>query len=440
MEQRRRRHAPADPLPAAAEAAELRDDGAADSAADAERPADGAAEAAEAAASAADGAVGDAECQRPAEESLALIGQELVPLDGNLDRGEKRAKERHGLTSDVAFQTPAEKKSIGTPSDQLQLQNTPWNGKNEDSENRSGKEGKMDSLPNGPPTSYGPSSSPQMPLFSPQQVAQLSDPRNSTSMLPFGRDQMAAGEQLRVPGFFQALFPGYDQFQGLQEARQREFEWRQSMETMIESLGLELRASRSENQRLREELHEARKDMSRYGTPEDRSTSESPEVLRSMGVKGRLTLEDGAAAQQVLPEHALVPKKKKTKEDGTEFRQVRNKEDGTEFRQVRTKEDGTEFRQASQKEDGTEFRQVRKKEDGQRPSKLLSALAGLRCRRRLRCFRLKESNLNNLRSQKKKALVGRGLHQSHQRGVPKIPHYMFCSRLWTPCNQCRSRC
>ena len=87
MEQRRRRHAPADPLPAAAEAAELRDDGAADSAADAERPADGAAEAAEAAASAADGAVGDAECQRPAEESLALIGQELVPLDGNLDRG-----------------------------------------------------------------------------------------------------------------------------------------------------------------------------------------------------------------------------------------------------------------------------------------------------------------------------------------------------------------
>ena len=156
MEQRRRRHTPADPLPAAAEAAELRDDGAADSAADAERPADGAAEAAEAAASAADGAVGDAECQWPAEESLALIGQELVPLDGNLDRGEKREKEPHGLTSDVAFQTPAEKKSIGTPSDQLQLQNTPWNGKNEDSENRSGKEEKMDSLPNGPPTSYGP--------------------------------------------------------------------------------------------------------------------------------------------------------------------------------------------------------------------------------------------------------------------------------------------
>lgn len=87
MEQRRRRHAPADPLPAAAEAAELPADGAAGSAADAERPADGAADAAEAAASAADGAVGDAECQRPVEESLALVGQELVPLDGNLDRG-----------------------------------------------------------------------------------------------------------------------------------------------------------------------------------------------------------------------------------------------------------------------------------------------------------------------------------------------------------------
>ena len=66
-----------------------------------------------------------------------------------------------GLNSDVAFQTPAEKRSAGTPSDQLQLRNTPWNGKNEDSENRSGKEEKMDSLPNGPPTSYGPSISPQ---------------------------------------------------------------------------------------------------------------------------------------------------------------------------------------------------------------------------------------------------------------------------------------
>ena len=130
-------------------------------------------------------------------------------------------------------------------------------------------------------------------------------------MLPFGRDQMAAGEQLRVPGFFQGLFPGYDQLQGLQEARQREFEWRQSMENMIESLGLELRASRTENQRLRKKLHEARKDMSRYGTPEERSTSESHEVMKSMGVKGRLTLEYGAVAQQVLPEHAPVPKKKR---------------------------------------------------------------------------------------------------------------------------------
>ena len=103
------------------------------------------------------------------QQQEAIVGQELVPFSGKvLETGEDRRKEPdERLLNEGAFQTPAEKKLVGTPSDQLQLQKTPWNGKNEDSENRSGKEENMDSLPNGPPTSFGPSSSPQMPLFSP---------------------------------------------------------------------------------------------------------------------------------------------------------------------------------------------------------------------------------------------------------------------------------
>ena len=124
MEQRRRRHTPADSLPADESAAEPLADGAAGG----EHAAASAAEPA-AAASASD--------QRQEDGSLALIGQELVPLVGNgLETGEKCEKEPEGPSNEGAFQTPADKKPASTPSDQLQLQNTPWNGKNDDSENK----------------------------------------------------------------------------------------------------------------------------------------------------------------------------------------------------------------------------------------------------------------------------------------------------------------
>ena len=89
-------------------------------------------------------------------------------VGNGLETGEKCEKEPEGPSNEGAFQTPADKKPASTPSpsDQLQLQNTPWNGKNDDSENKAGKEdSKVDSHPNGPPASFGPAMSPQVPLF-----------------------------------------------------------------------------------------------------------------------------------------------------------------------------------------------------------------------------------------------------------------------------------
>ena len=62
--------------------------------------------------------------------------------------------------------------------------------------------------------------------------------------------------------------------------------------------------------------------MSGYGAPEDRSPSELHDVGRNMGPKGRLFLEDGAAAQQgkvLMSEAASMSKRKQIKENGTEF-------------------------------------------------------------------------------------------------------------------------
>ena len=42
------------------------------------------------------------------------------------------------------------------------------------------------------------------------------------------------------------------------------------MESRMEQLGLQLRASQTENCRLREELNEVKRDTSRYGTPEEK--------------------------------------------------------------------------------------------------------------------------------------------------------------------------
>ena len=317
----------------------------------------------EAAAGATDGTAGAGAEERQREE-MSLIGQELVPVvsqgvtsEGN--EGEKSKSER----AEGHFQTPGEKKTHGSPIEQLQLQNTPWTDPNDLSSTKQKEESKtVTSVPNGPPIVYGPPS-PVPPLFTQEQIAQLTDPRNASSMLPFASPILPTTLQStmqpslqpdlpRIPGFLQGLFPGYDHLQGLQEMRQRDLEWRQNMEAMVEHLGLQLRASQNENMRLREELHEA-KFMSRYGTPEDRSLSEG----RKASVGEQSQKENGVVTQQ--GSKAPLPKKGAIKEEGAKSRQGRPKEDGAESRQGPSKEDGAESRQAPSKEDGAETRQAR---------------------------------------------------------------------------------
>ena len=255
IEQRRRRNGHAAMQNAAGEgAAESREPAAAERAAEraAESRAPAAAERAadEPAAVSAAEAVEEHGDQGQDQASLAIIGQELVAVtDSTQETNEERNQGSERETAvDGAFQTPGERKLVSSPHEQLQLQSIPWNSKNDGSGSKKSEEDlKKVEVPNGHPVSFGPSGSSQLPLFSPEQVAQLSDPRNSTSILPLGREPMHGGDFLRVPGFLQGLFPGYDHVQGLFEARQKELVWRHSMEAMVESLGLELRASRSEN-------------------------------------------------------------------------------------------------------------------------------------------------------------------------------------------------
>ena len=151
---------------------------------------------------------------------------------------------------------------------------------NEDSERKDEHDGKgqLSRVPNGPPVSFGPASGTSAPLFTPEQIARATDPRNSSSLLPLTREPNVGSDLSRIPGFLQGLLPGLDHFQ---EARQRELEWRAHMEVMIEQLGLQLRASHSENVRLRQEPVEAGKETSQYGTPEEDRSSEKGKIQRS---------------------------------------------------------------------------------------------------------------------------------------------------------------
>ena len=132
------------------------------------------------------------------------------------------------------------------------------------------EEKSMAVAPNGPPKTFAPPGTPSLPLFTPEQVQQMNDAQISSSMLPFGRQAGPGVELPRLPAVFQHLLPGFDHVHALQEQRQRELEWRVAMKSRMEQLGLQLRASQTENCRLREELNEVRRDSSRYGTPEEK--------------------------------------------------------------------------------------------------------------------------------------------------------------------------
>lgn len=183
------------------------------------------------------GADGGAE-QRPAAdgaagivEETAIIGQELVPVAKVSEKG-LSDEQLQVEAVPKSFQTPENQKTMGSP-ERLQLENKADLKTNEDSEKKGEGEdkGQMVAVPNGPPVSYGPDSAVSMPLFTPDQIAQANDPRNSSSLLPMTRESVMAPEFPRLPGFLHGLLPGYEQ---LYEVRQRELEWRSQMEMMLE--------------------------------------------------------------------------------------------------------------------------------------------------------------------------------------------------------------
>ena len=297
-----------------------------------------------------DAAAAAVDVEEKQEEMLALIGQELVPVVNSQKGDEKSEEESKKKKDSERFQTPSAAKPPESP-EQLQLQNSPHVKQNDDEiqKGESEEKGQMMVTPNGPPTMYGPVSVSPLPLFTPEQVAQMNDPRASTSLLPLTRESVASGEPHRLHALFQGLLPGFEQLQGLQEARQREAEWRAGMEATMEQLGLQLRVSQSENMRLRKELQDV-KDMSRYGTPEEKSSSGRDGELGHGhgGVSNRK--EDGAVARQ---EHVGLKLKRKPppKEGGARARQVLSEEEGTAVRQaLSSKEDGVVTQQGDFKD------------------------------------------------------------------------------------------
>ena len=155
----------------------------------------------------ADGAAVASSAEKQEDRSeLAIIGQELVPVEAK--EGEKKLEDEFQKeeTSLEKFQTPGGQKPLGSP-DQLQL-NTMHVKSNEDSEARdeTQKNGQLSMVPNGPPVSFGPEGGRQAPLFTPEQIAQATDSRFSSSLLPLTRESTAGADLSRVPGFLQGFF------------------------------------------------------------------------------------------------------------------------------------------------------------------------------------------------------------------------------------------
>lgn len=132
------------------------------------------------------------------------------------------------------------------------------------------------------------------------------------------------------------------------------------MEVMLEQLGLQLRASQDENLRLGQELYEARKEPSRYGTPEERSSSGKGKIRVDGHLMGSGVREDGVVTQQAkglrVASSTASKRKAVSKEGGTVVQQAATKEDRTAVQQaVPTKEDGAAAQQVRSMEGWTQL-------------------------------------------------------------------------------------
>ena len=143
--------------------------------------------------------------------------------------------------------------------------------------------------PQGPPTVLGPAATPastMLPLFTPEQSQQF---QQLDLMAPFAGNRSRVQQPMtgammnllgmsqgspQVPGSFVLPQAGYDQgLQELHDQRAREALWKAQVEQLMSQMGLQLRASQAENDRLRDEVRQLRSDRGRsqsaYHTPED---------------------------------------------------------------------------------------------------------------------------------------------------------------------------
>ena len=318
--------------------------------------------------------------------STEIIGQELVLASQSLVPVSQRTGQRlEGTGTPQRVHSPgtqrAERDVFHTPSQSemrvLALQSTTV--ATPPSLGNRGETGSMVDVmmpPNGQPVSYGPAATPtsMLPLFTPEQSARLDEIHGRGPFVALGRAapgmEGTGMEMIPRPYNDPRGSPGHmglhalgmgGGLQGLPDPRyQQEMMWRAQVEQNMEMLGLQLRASQTENFRLREEVKRLleTKDQSRYQTPEDRSSS---------GRQGRR--EDGPRGRQVNREEILRAQEEliaamNAKEDGAEAQQDRSQEDGAETRQVRAQEDGAEAQQVRTEEDGAAAQQENSEEDG----------------------------------------------------------------------------
>ena len=299
-------------------------------------------------------AIQDQQTEEPQQE-LQLIGQELVPVQpvapspaqGSGSGHQAQPKEtpsRQTQMSLECFQTP-------TPQGQS-LRNdgsTPNSNVNTELVKVTKEVAVVPNGPSGPPVALGPpveqqspgpavsKQLPALPLFTPEQFASLEQVHSTKllgarlpmpSSMPAPMSMHAGGMYGGVhPGQMGLHHPGIDVgLQELHELRQRDLMWRAQMENHMEVMMLQLRASQSENLRLKQEL--SRRESSQFATPEEKKTASQSS-----------TKEEGAVAQQDLF----------AGEDGTRVQQdcKHFEEDGTRVQQGRksSKEDGTAVQQ-----------------------------------------------------------------------------------------------
>ena len=335
----------------------------------------------------------------PKPEELQMIGQELVPVSSVVKKESKGSETpaRPKPSSMEGFQTPNQEFALVPV--ETKTPNSKLNGTEE--EKVLLQEGSVEGTPNGPsgpPMSLGPVmnpaaptsvvQSPCAPLFTPQQIRDMEDLQRRAPLLMQPQDRLSGmsayqvHSQLGAPlGQLALPSPGIDPagqdghllaaprpqalgmdraMQEWQEAQRQEMLWRSHTQHTLEQVALQLRASQSENQRLKDELRRVAdgNQPSTFHTPEEKGKlgsgrKEDGTVVQQAG--SSLTLDDQRVAILRAQEEMIANLQlNRFQEDGTRVRQDR--EDGTRVQQER--EDGADARQEEKdSEDGAESQQ-----------------------------------------------------------------------------------